>query len=141
LGEHPRHARGDHRCNTLDVRVVGRPREVEARLACTRVEGVHAVDRDGVDVRVTIQASAEALLEREHPRLGALDPFSPCTLQVEAVHDAHEDLQHRAKELRVRCEERAKGIRNAQHPLAYGRVGQHLAHHVQGGRGHAPSRA
>jgi hypothetical protein len=46
--EHPRHARGDNRCNTLDVRVVGRPREVEARLACTRVEGVHTVDRDGV---------------------------------------------------------------------------------------------
>lgn len=55
------------------------------------------------------------------------------------LHRAHEHTDHGPAEIVVPRQQIAHAIRQAQHPLPHGHVGQHVVHQVRGAFGHAPA--
>ncbi len=68
-------------------------------------------------------------------------PLLACLALEKALHAAHEDAPHRAKEFWVVSEQVANAIREGKHPLAHGHVGEHFIDEVCGIIGHAAASA
>jgi hypothetical protein len=66
---------------------------------------------------------------------------SKCALLQPAEQRAREDAAHGGAHSRARGEQEADAERKRDHPLAHGRVGQHVVDEVRGGVGHTPAAA
>src|SRR5207249_641107 len=101
--------------------------------------GEDAVQQEGVEVDVQLEATAEALDHRH----GAAPPIghAPATraAAIEPEHGAHRDAEDRAAERVIVGEKVAQAVRQREHPLAYGDVRQDVIDEVGGLLGHPPA--
>src|SRR5438093_1831049 len=103
--------------------------------------GEDAVQEEGVEVDVQLEAAPEALDHRH----GAAPPVahSPAarSAAIEAEHGPSGDAEHRAAERVIVGEEIAQAVRQREHPLAHGDVRQDVIDEVCGLLRHAAAAA
>src|SRR5947208_13179506 len=128
-GEQPRHL--------LVARGLGGV-ELEAPVSSL---GEDAVQQEGVEVDVQLEAAPEALDHRH----GAAPPVAHARARraaaIEPEHGAYGDAEHRAAERVIVGEEIAQAVRQREHPLAHGDVRQDVIDEVCGLLRHAAAAA
>jgi hypothetical protein len=109
--------------------------EVGARLPERARE--HAVRKQAVEVQVESGRRIGALVHDHGAGAGARQAEATCSAPVEARHRAHQDGANGAADARVVGAEQTDGVRQRQHPLAEGHVGEHFVDQERRGVGHA----
>jgi len=137
--EQPQDTAADRGQEPNDLVVAWRRGRVEAEAG--RVLAEHAVEGEGVEVDVEVQPAAEALDDGEGARVAIDHAVLPRLTTVEVQEGPDEDAEDRTAEAVVPGEEVAQTVREAQHPLADGDVGQHAIHEAGSAFGHAPAAA
>ncbi len=127
--------------------------------AAWRDEG--AVEDKRVEVQVEIERAPKPLCEDHGARAGgelgltargglalartrarkSLGGASECALLQPTEQRARDDAAHGGAQSRAGGEQEADAEGKREHPLAHGRVGQHVVNEVRGGVGHAPAAA
>src|SRR5213596_2333058 len=100
--------------------------------------GEDAVQQEGVEVDVQLEAAPEALDHRH----GAAPPVAHARARraaaIEPEHGAYGDAEHRAAERMIVGEEIAQAVRQGEHPLAHGNARQDMIDEVGGLLRHTP---
>ena len=100
--------------------------------------GEDAVQEEGVEVDVQLEAAPEALDHRH----GAAPPVAharvPRAAAIEPEHGAYGDAEHRAAERMIVRKKIAQAVRQGEHPLAQGNARQDLIDEVGGLLRHQP---
>src|SRR5438094_9185289 len=101
--------------------------------------GEDAVQEEGVEVDVQLEAAPEALDHRH----GAAPPVARAarSAAIEAAHGPSGDHEHRPAERVIVGEEIAQAVRQREHPLAHGNVRQDVIDEVCGLLRHAAAAA
>jgi hypothetical protein len=95
--------------------------------------------RDGhVEMNIQVQASAEALREREGPAAYVAEGMKLRALALPAEDLLDEDATGRGERAWVPGEQEPELVGHAEHPLAQGNVRENMIHEVRCGAAHPP---
>jgi len=120
------------------LKLVGarRRRAMEVRLAV--LEGVGAGQRQNMQVHVQVQFRANSLNKRHQSRARPLAMAYAGALEQCSRQRPCDHTQHSGQPLGPCREQQAQRPWERQHPLAIGRVRQHIVDQVRTGLSHAP---
>jgi hypothetical protein len=94
-----------------------------------------------VDVHVQVQGAPEALNDHDGPAPAIGDAVVPRACPQETEYGSHVHPHNRATQVVIPREQVPQTIREAQHPLPDGNVGQHMINEVRRAFGHAATAA
>jgi hypothetical protein len=133
------HPRGDPCQHDADLLVRRRRQGSELKRAIRVASEEDALEEQGVEVEVQIQSAAEALDDGHASRPAVKDPASARTMALKAQQHPHIHTEHGARQRVIPRQEKAKPVRQTQHPLAHGHPRQYMVDEARGGLGHAPA--